>query len=409
MTRSRLNNFFLILTLGALTTISPLAIDMYLAAFPQMATDLHTTVSQVALSLSSYFIGLSVGQLLYGPVLDRYGRKKPIYFGLAIFLLASIACLRSVSVEELIAFRLLQALGGCVAGVAATAMVRDFFPVQESAKVFSLLMLVLSVSPLLAPSIGTFIVLQLGWPWVFVTLAAIVAVILAVVALFLPEGHPPDPSISLRPVPILKNFIGIFCVPQFFTYALSGSLSFAGLFVYVAGSPIIFMEYFQVSAKFYGGIFAFLAVGFIGAGQVNILLTRKFSAAQVYPWALRFQVVLAALFVLGTATSSLGLYGTIAMQFLYMGSIGMIYPNAAALALAPFSQNAGSAAALLGFLQIGVGALASTALGFFDGREILPIISIFVFSSSLAWLAYRFGKKKLTSSPAATEPAPSFH
>jgi DHA1 family bicyclomycin/chloramphenicol resistance-like MFS transporter len=158
---SRKKNFYLILILGLLTAIGPFSIDMYLPAFPDIAKNLHTTVAQVTLSLSSFFIGISAGQLLYGPLLERFGRKKPLYIGLCIYLLASLGCAFAASVNALIVLRLLQALGGCVGMVASRAMVRDLFEVKENAKIFSTLMLVVAVSPIIAPTLGGYI--QLCW------------------------------------------------------------------------------------------------------------------------------------------------------------------------------------------------------------------------------------------------------
>lgn len=403
-------NPVLILILGALTTISPLAIDLYLAAFPRIAAELNSSVNKVALSLSSYFIGMAAGQLFYGPVLDRFGRKRPLYFGLTLFALSSLGCLYSHSVEALIAFRFLQALGGCVAGVGATAMVRDFFPVAEGAKVFSLLMLVLSVSPLLAPTLGGFLSVQFGWHSVFVFLLAAALVMLAVTYFFLPEGHEPDPGISLRPLPILREYFRILVEPHFSTYALSGALSFAGLFVYVAGSPIIFMEIFRVSPELYGGIFAMLSVGFIGAGQVNILLSRRFTARQIYARALLAQVGLGGLFLLLGLLGLLTLPLTVALLFSYLSTLGFLYPNAAALALAPFSRNAGSASALLGFLQIGAGAVASTGIGLFEGASLLPVISLYALTPVLSSVAYLLGQRRLRGAThAAVVPAAPLH
>ncbi len=184
------NRLFIILILGALSTISPLAIDMYLPAFAQIAVVMHTTAAKISLSLSSYFIGLAAGQLIYGPLLDRFGRKKPLYVGLILFIAISIACMFVRTKESLIVLRCFQALGGCAAQVAAMAMVRDFFPVKESAKILSLLILILGVSPLFAPTIGSFISAHLGWQWVFAILATLVLVLLAVV--FFPFARGPS-------------------------------------------------------------------------------------------------------------------------------------------------------------------------------------------------------------------------
>src|SRR5277367_5616280 len=205
MAQSR-NQFLIILILGALSTISPFAIDMYLPAFPEIAAALHTSTARVSLSLASYFAGLAAGQLFYGPLLDRFGRKLPLYAGLVLFIAASLLCLCARTVEWLIALRFVQALGGCAAQVAAMAMVRDFFPAKETAKIISLLILILSVSPLLAPSVGVFVDVHFGWQWVFIVLSLFVALMLVVCWWRLPQGHQPDHTVSLRPGPIFQNY-----------------------------------------------------------------------------------------------------------------------------------------------------------------------------------------------------------
>ena len=188
MNRARPSNFVIILILGALSTISPMSIDMYLPAFPKIASDLHTTQAELSLSLSSYFIGLALGQLIYGPLLDRFGRKLPLYVGLMIFFGSSFFCMFAPTMKWLLIFRCVQALGGCAAQVAAMAMVRDFFPAKDAAKIISMLILILGVSPLLAPSIGTYVATEWGWRCVFVALAALSFLVFGAVFLFLPEG-----------------------------------------------------------------------------------------------------------------------------------------------------------------------------------------------------------------------------
>src|SRR6476646_2292085 len=225
-----------VIILGLLTAIGPFSIDMYLPAFPDIAKGLHTTVAQVTLSLSSFFIGISFGQLLYGPLLERFGRKKPLYAGLCIYLIASIGCALAASVNALIALRLLQALGGCVGMVAARAMVRDLFEVKENAKVFSMLMLVVAVSPIIAPTLGGYITSVLGWRYVFVMLIIVDVIILTCIYFMLPESKPPDPNFSLRAGAITKNFLGIIKHPQFYTYAVTGAIGYGGLSAYISGS-----------------------------------------------------------------------------------------------------------------------------------------------------------------------------
>ncbi len=357
MTKKRY--FFLILILGTLTALGPFSIDMYLPSFPAIAKDLQTTVARVSLSLSGFFIGISAGQLLYGPLLDRFGRKKPLYIGLAIYILASFGCLSVHSIEALIVLRFVQAIGGCAAGVASVAMVRDLFPVQDNAKVFSLLMLVVGASPMIAPTVGGYVTAAFGWQSVFLILAVMGTLILLASIFFLPESYRPDPAISLKPKPILLGFWVVLREPQFYTYAIAGAMAFACLFAYISGSPLVFMDIFHVNGKVYGWIFAFLSIGFIGSSQFNSLLLKKYRSGQIVFSALVGQSLIGLIFLFGTWNGWFGLYGTIAMLFLFLCCLGIANPNASALSLAPFSKNAGSASALLGALQLGLGALAS--------------------------------------------------
>jgi MFS transporter, DHA1 family, multidrug resistance protein len=389
------NRFLIIIILGALSTISPFAIDMYLPAFPEIAAALHTSTARISLSLASYFAGLAAGQLFYGPLLDRFGRKLPLYAGLVLFIAASLLCLCSRTVEWLIALRFVQALGGCAAQVASMAMVRDFFPAKETAKIISLLILILSASPLLAPSIGVFVAVHLGWQWVFIVLSLFVALMLFVCWWRLPQGHQPDRSVSLRIRPILHNYATVLKEPQFITYALSGAFAFSGLLVYVASSPIIFMEVFHVSPQKFGAIFAALSVGFIGSNQINILLLRKFSSEQIFRATLLVECPVTLLFLLGTMCGWFGLTATLVLLFISLSSLGLAYPNAAALALVPFDRNIGSASAMLGFLQIGVSGLASASIGIFDSHTMLPVTLVLAATSWIGLAILIIGKRRI--------------
>src|SRR6185369_2010457 len=322
----------------------------------------------------------------YGPFLDRYGRKRPLYIGLIIFILTSVGCMQAWDVTSLVTFRFFQALSGSVAWVGAVAMVRDFFPVKESARVFSLLFLIIGVSPLLAPTVGGFIVTEFGWQAIFLGLSAIVMVFLLIVYFFLPEGHQPDPTISLAAKPMLLTFEEIIRNPMFSKYAFAGAFSFCTLFIYVAGSPIIFMEMYRVSPKVYGLIFALLSVGFIGGGQVNIWLTKKFESEKIFHTALIVQVIAGFIFLTGVIGDWLGLYGTIAFFFICLSCIGLINPNGNALALSPFTRTVGSASALLGCIQIGLASLVSFGVGLFNTSDAIPIVALMTITSSIALL-----------------------
>ncbi len=393
MTKQR--HFFLVFILGSLTALGPFSIDMYLPGFPEIARSLHATTAEVTRSLSSFFIGLALGQLAYGLLMDRYGRKKPLYVGLALYLAASISCAFAPSVGWLIALRFVEALGSSAASVAAMAMVRDLFPPRDSAKVYASLIIVVAASPLLAPTVGGWLTATFGWPSVFVVLAAIAAAMGLAVVLGLPESHTPHPEFSLRLGPTARNFLSVAREPQFYTYAVGGMLAFAGLFAYVAGSPVVFMELFGLSGRAYSWIFAFLSSGFIAFSQLNGVLLRRYRSEQIVVAALAGQVAVAAVFLAGALGGWLGLPGTIALIFLFLIGIGLSNPNMSALSLAPFSRNAGTASALLGTMQWGLGSLASYAVSAFHGRSLVPMAAVIAGSSGLGLAVMLIGRRDI--------------
>ena len=384
--------FYLILILGLLTAIGPLSIDMYLPAFPDIATDLNTTVAQVMLSLTSFFIGISGGQLIYGPLLERFGRKKPLYAGLFIYLLASIGCALATSINGLIAFRLLQALGGCAGMVAARAIVRDLFDVKENAKIFSTLMLVVAVSPIIAPTLGGYITAAFGWRYVFVVLIVVDIMILAGVFFLLPESKKPNANFSLKAGAVIKTFVHVLKHPQFYTYALTGAIAYGGLCAYISGSPHVFMELFHVTEKQYGWIFAVIAIGIISASQVNTIVLKKHSSEQIIRIASCCQSIIGVLFAVLTLMGWHELYSTIFLIFLFLCCQGFLFPNVSALSLAPFSHNAGSASALMGAIQMSIGAGASAVVSLLQNNTSLPMAGVMACCSVLAFSVYYWGK-----------------
>ncbi|HLA56119.1 MAG TPA: multidrug effflux MFS transporter [Flavobacterium sp.] len=387
--------FFLILILGSLTALGPFSIDMYLPGFTAIAADLHTSVNQVSLSLSAYFIGISAGQLLYGPLLDRFGRKRPLYLGLSLYILASLGCAVVTDINIFILLRFIQAMGSCAAAVASMTMVRDLFPPKDTPKVFSLLMLVVGLSPMLAPTIGGYVIADFGWHIVFVILMCMGITVLLASKFGLPHTRKPDLSVSLKPKPILKGFRNVLREPQFYTYAFSGAIAFSGLLTYVSGSPILFMDIFKVSEKTYGWIFAFMSLSFIGSSQLNSILLKRYKSEQLVFAALTSQCIIVGVFILCAVNHWLDLYGTIAMIFLYLACLGLSNPNTAGLSLAPFSRNAGSASALLGALQLGLGALASVAVGIFVKDSMVPMVLIMASGTVIALLVLLIGRKNI--------------
>lgn len=387
--------FQLILILGFMTALGPFSIDMYLPGFSGIAMDLNTTVTKVSMSLSSYFIGISFGQLLYGPLLDRFGRKKPLFIGLLVYILASLGCVFVTDIDSFIALRFIQAVGSCAATVASIAMVRDLFPIKEIPNVLSKLMLVLGLSPMLAPTIGGYVTSYYGWHVIFLILMIMGIFVLISSQIGIPITSKPDNTISLKPKPIINNFISIIKVPQFYTYALTGAISFSGLFTYVAASPILFMTILKVNATIYGWIFAFMSLSFIGASQLNSLLLRRFSSEQMIFGALVTQIFFSCLFLILALNDYLDLFGTCTMLFLFLGCLGISNPNTAALTLAPFSKNTGSASALMGASQLGIGALVSFVVGVFVKSSMVPMVIIMSSTTCIAFIILIIGKQKI--------------
>jgi len=312
---------------------------------------------------------------------------------MALFVISSLCCIWVTSINELIILRFIQAIGGCAAAVTSMTLVRDLFPVKDSAKVFSLLMLMVGLSPMLAPTIGGYVTEYFGWHAVFITLAGMGAFVILTVVLFVPNSYKPDTSLSLKPKAILDNFMVVLREPAFYTYAFTGAIAFGGLFAYVASSPLIFREVFHLDGKAYGWIFAFLSIAFIGANQLNMLLLNYYTSEQIVRAALIGMCAVLVVFLALTLSDTLGLYGTIAFLFFYLCFLGLINPNTAALSLAPFSKNAGSASALLGASQMCMGALASVAVSLFTNPSTLPMIMIIGATAFLSLMMLTVGKR----------------
>lgn len=389
--KNRKYNTKIILILGSMTTLVPFSVDSYLPAVPEIAGHFKTSAATLSLSLSAFFVGFALGQLLYGPLLDRFGRKKPLYYGLSISVLSSIACMLSGDEKIFMAFRFTEALGASVATVAAITMVRDFFSQDESARVFSLLILVIGTSPLLAPTIGGAIAVHFGWRWIFIFLSLLALLLMWIVFSFLPVKYRANPEISLDIKHQTARYISILKNTQFSVYALAGAFSFASLFVYVAGSPIIFLQVFHVSPQAFGAIFAMLSVGFIGGSQLNILVLRKFTSRQIFRVALFTQVVTALVFFVGAFNNWYSETAILILLFILLLCLGFTSPNAMALALEPFEGNLGSASALIGTIRIGIAGLASGSIGLFHTTSIAPVAFMMACTVIVAMIVFAAG------------------
>ena len=374
----------LVVILASLTAFAPLSIDMYLPSFPQIAADFGVTVARVEMSLATFFIGLSFGQLLYGTVTDRFGRKRPLYVGLTIYCAASLLCAVAPNVEALIILRLFQALGACGGIVIARATVRDLFDHSESARVFSLLMLVMGVAPILAPLLGGYVALYFGWHAIFTVVSVFSAIILAAVYRFLPETREPNPDIKLTQT--FGTYFNILKDRNFLAFTLGGGLAQAGMFAYITGSPFVFIELFGVPAEYFGWIFGSNALGMIALSQINARVVRNVDPTRLLRVSLSVTAVF-SLVLIFAGIFNLGFWGTAIPIFLYVASLGMILPNATAGALSEQSANAGAASALIGSLQYGLAAIASSLVSYFNNGTSFAMTAIIGTCGIAAFLA----------------------
>ncbi len=372
--------YSLLFILGGLSALAPLSIDMYLPAFPSIANGLNTTISHVAFSLTSYFIGISVGQLFYGPITDKYGRKKPLLIGLALFFVASVGCALSPNIDWLIAMRVIMALGGCVGMVVSRAVVRDVFPVSETAKIFSTLMLIVGVAPILAPTVGSWLLTVSTWRTIFYVLAGFGLLLIVAVYLFLPESGSFNRKVPLRAKTILKDYKRVLAERTFLYFAVASSIAMGGMFAYISGSSFVFMNYFGLTEANFGLVFSVNAIGFILGSQVNRLLLNKYSSLQIITVSSFILLGVSVLMLTAYFLALMTLITLISLLFTFLFCLGLLVPNATAMALAPFSKNAGSASALLGFIQMVCGASLSALVGAMHNDTILPMLSGMAFA-----------------------------
>lgn len=380
----------LILTLGALTAFAPMSIDMYLPGFTALQRDLHAAPDAVQSTLVVFFVGLSAGQAFWGPVSDRYGRKRPLLIGIAVYLVASIGCARAASVDALIVWRLLQALGGCAGIVLARSMVRDLYAPLDAARVFSRLTLVLGAAPILAPLAGAWIVETAGWRAIFGVLV-LFAVACALAAAALPESLPPSARTRAAGHPVrtaVRTYRDLLGDRRYIGFALSGALAQSAMFAYIAGGPFVFMQVFGLSPAQFGWLFGLNALGLIVASQVNHALLALRPSAWLLRWALRSLALCGAAMLGFAAAGSGSLAGVAAALFVGLSSLGFSFPNATALALAHQSGRVGSAAAMLGSLQFAIAAASGGFVSLFVPRSAVPMAAVFCLCALAALLAH---------------------
>lgn len=371
-----------VLILAALMGTAPFAVDMYLPALPTIAQQFGTDQAGVQNSLSLFFGGFAVGQLFWGPISDAFGRRGPIVAGLALFIAGSAGCALAGGPDSLAFWRVVEAVGGCAAPVLARAIVRDRYGHQEAARMLSLLMLVMSAAPMLAPVIGGQVLTFADWRAIFWALGGF-GVILAASLLILPETLPVAKRQSAALGPMLRSYGRLLTSGRYLAYACAGAFFYAAMFAYISGTPFVYIEYFKVSPQYYGFLFGLNVLGMMTTNTVNRHLVPKMGADRCLRLGGYLCAGFGTLLAVCGVTGFGGLLGVVLPLLCTIGMMGLIGPNSMAGALSVDPRIAGAASALAGSLQFGFGMVAGLLIGWMaDGTPTAMVVVIMLMTLS---------------------------
>jgi MFS transporter, DHA1 family, multidrug resistance protein len=376
-----------VLLLGALTGLTALSIDMSLPALPTLSAAFGTSADEAALTLSLFLAGYSLGQLFYGPLADRFGRRPPLLIGLVIFAASGIGCAASGGIVQLILWRLAQGMGACAGPILARAVVRDLYARRRASEMLSYMTLVMSVAPLLAPIAGGYLLL-VGWRAIFATLAAIGIVVLGVTWRSLRETIPQRNHWATRPTELSRNLFDFLRRRVCIGYALLLCFVYCGLFSYISGSPFVLIEVFHVPSDRFGYLFGLSALAMMVGALINSRLVRWVAPAALLRCGVALLVAGGAAMVFCAALRLGGIAGVVGPMLVYVVGMGLVAPNAIAAAMEPVPHMAGFASSLIGALQTAGGGLAGYLLGLVYDHTALPMALAVGISASLAGLAY---------------------
>jgi DHA1 family bicyclomycin/chloramphenicol resistance-like MFS transporter len=365
------------IVLGLLSAIGPFAIDMYLPALPSMQADLHADTAAVQWSLTAFFIAVGVCQLVYGPVSDMVGRKAPLYFGMAVFIAGAIGCALAPTIEWLIFFRFVQGVGACASMVIPRAVVRDLHTGSEAARLISLIMLVFSISPILAPLSGSAIVAFGAWHGIFWVMAMAALLSFALIAVFLPETRPAEQRIRSSLGSVFSGYGALLRDRHFLGLTFIGGLGMASFFAFLSNSAFVYIDHFGLSPTEYSVAFSINAIGFIGSSQFSSFLARRYGFRRVVRTAVLVYALLAVVLLGITLAGFESMFAMMALLFVAFACLGLVIPSTAVLALESHGPIAGMASALMGTLQLASGAISITiASALFDGTPTAMIVVI---------------------------------
>ncbi|MBB4035999.1 DHA1 family bicyclomycin/chloramphenicol resistance-like MFS transporter [Dysgonomonas hofstadii] len=380
-----LTQWIVVIILALLTALEPLSIDLYLPGFLMISESLSTSVASVQISLSTFLAGFAVGQLIWGPLADKFGRKKPILVSLVIFILASVACMYVRSIEQLWVIRFVQAIGGCAGVVISRAIVTDYYDKSKTLKIFALLALIMGIAPILAPSIGNAVLQYFSWKGLFGTMMSLGIILFALTLFFLPETH--KQSKPAAKVNVVKDYLQILKNRKFVIYSLIAGIVNGALMIYVANGPFLIMEKGGFSSDAFSIIFAVNAFGLMLGSYLTTIFQKYVKTNNLVKYALLF-MSFASVVLLAAMYMNVNMNAILIVLFFYVFPIGILFPTTTELAITPFADtnNSGTASALFGSIQLAMAFVCTILSSFISDGSIVAVGIAFFLCSILAFV-----------------------
>ena len=372
--------------LAMLISITPLAIDVYLPAFKNIANHFYTSIDEVEITLSLYLLGFSIGQLIGGPLSDKYGRKIFIFAGLVIYIIFSFLISQASSIEQLWVFRFFQAIGGGFAVVNTNAIVRDVYHGKEGAKVFSIISMIMMIAPLLAPAIGASILYLFSWDYIFLFLAFYALSIIYFI------NKLPETSPKIKKSNVLSNYKRVFKNKKAILFILAGGFGFSGMFIFITKSSFIYMEYFNVEMNYFTILFGMNVLTLIFFSRLNIYFLKKYSSYKLLFFGVSLQLISAILLLVFFFYHSL--YSVLLLIMLYVGALGFIFANAISLVLEDFGDISATTNSLYGVIGFIISSFVGFLSSYFHTDSLVPIFILMCTTSFISFSILIYLKKE---------------